>query len=137
MILIIGCGRLGASLATRLSQAGHEIVVVDHLRENLTQNLPRDFRGRPICGMEIDADVLRRAGIERADHVVIVSRDENTNMMSADVARHLFGIKRVVVRIDQPDCARRYREEGFEVISPVLESARWVEERIQLAGTEN
>ena len=136
MILIIGCGRLGASLATRLSQAGNEIVVVDHLRENLSQNLARDFRGRPICGLEIDADVLRRAGIERADHVVIVSRDENTNMMAADVARHLFKIERIVVRIDQPDCARRYREEGFEVISPVLESARWVEDRLQPAGKD-
>lgn len=127
MILIIGCGRLGASLANRLTSAGYQVVVVDHLRENFQNNLPRDFQGKTIVGMEIDANVLKRAGIERASAVVCVSRDENTNMMAADVARLQFGIENVTVRIDQPQLVDAYRAKGYDVISPVIEATNALE----------
>lgn len=127
MILIIGCGRLGASLANRLSSAGYEVVVVDHLRENFQNNLPRDFQGKTIIGMEIDSNVLKRAGILRASAVVCVSRDENTNMMAADVARLQFGVENVTVRIDQPQLVEAYRANGYSVISPVIEATNALE----------
>ena len=127
MILIIGCGRLGASLANRLSGAGYEVVVVDHLRENFQNNLPRDFQGKTIIGMEIDSNVLKRAGITRASAVVCVSRDENTNMMAADVARLQFGVENVTVRIDQPQLVEAYRANGYSVISPVIEATNALE----------
>jgi trk system potassium uptake protein TrkA len=121
MILIIGCGRLGGSLATRLSAAGQEVTVLDHDSVNLDANLARDFKGRIIAGMEIDNEVLIRAGIKRAVAVVAVARDESTNMMAADVARKIFDVPRIVVRIDNVRMAELYRQEGFEVISPILE----------------
>lgn len=127
MILIIGCGRLGASLANRLSQSGYDVVVVDHLRENFQNNLPRDFQGKTIIGMEIDSNVLKRAGIERASAVVCVSRDENTNMMAADVARLQFGVQNVTVRIDQPLLVEAYQNKGYDVISPVIEATNALE----------
>lgn len=121
MILIIGCGRLGGSLATRLVAAGHEVTVLDHERRNFDANLPRGFAGQTVEGLEIDNAVLKRAGIERAEAVAAVARDESTNVMAADVARRIFGVPRVVIRIDQPQLAELYREQGFEVISPILE----------------
>lgn len=127
MILIIGCGRLGASLANRLTIAGYEVVVVDHLRENFQNNLPRDFPGKTLIGMEIDSNVLKRAGITRASAVVCVSRDENTNMMAADVARLQFGVQNVTVRIDQPQLVEAYRANGYAVISPVIEATNALE----------
>ncbi len=121
MILIVGCGRLGGSLATRLVAAGQDVTVLDHDRRNFDTNLPRGFKGRTIEGMEIDNDVLKRAGIERATAVAAVSRDESTNMMAADVARKIFKVGRVVVRIDEPRMADLYRADGYDVISPIVE----------------
>ncbi|HEY9720987.1 MAG TPA: TrkA family potassium uptake protein, partial [Oscillatoriaceae cyanobacterium] len=127
MILIIGAGRLGSSLAKRLAEAGQDVTVLDHDRGNFEANLPRDFKGRTVTGMEIDNDVLKRAGIERADAVACVARDESTNMMAADAARKIFGVRNVIVRLDNSRLAELYRQEGFEVISPILEGTRAIE----------
>ncbi len=132
MVLIIGCGRLGGSLAIKLAAAGQEVVVVDHERRNFDLNLPRDFKGRTIEGMEIDNDVLKRAGIERAVALAAVARDESTNMMAADVARRIFNVPRIVVRVDEPRLANLYREEGFEVISPIVEGTLALERALEL-----
>jgi trk system potassium uptake protein TrkA len=71
--------------------------------------------------MEIDNEVLIRAGIKRAVAVVAVARDESTNMIAADVARKIFDVPRIVVRIDNMRMADLYRREGFEVMSPIME----------------
>lgn len=119
MILIIGCGKLGGNLATRLAKRGLPVTILDHDARNFQANLPRDFQGRILQGMEIDSEVLRRAGIEKAEAVVCVARDESTNMMAADVAKHLHHVPQVVVRIDEPRMAEVYRRNGFLVVSPV------------------
>lgn len=131
MLLIIGCTRLGASLATRLTNEGYDVVLVDHLRENLDAYLPKGYRGRTVIGMEIDGEVLKRAGIEQATAVVCVSRDEATNMMAADVARQFFKIQNVIVRIDQPQLVDAYRKEGFDVISPIIEATNALESALR------
>ncbi|MNT83166.1 potassium transporter peripheral membrane component [compost metagenome] len=87
-----------------------------------------------VAGMEIDTDVLRRAGIEDARAVVIVSRDESTNMMVADVARNVFGIERIIVRIDQPQLYELYRSLGFEVLSPIAEATDLLERKLSVEG---
>ena len=134
MILVVGCGRLGASFAMRMVERGGEVTILDYDRQNFATNLPRDFKGRTVAGMEIDTDVLRRAGIEEARAVVIVSRDESTNMMVADVARNVFGIERIIVRIDQPQMIALYRENGFEVLSPIAEATDLLERKISVKG---
>jgi trk system potassium uptake protein TrkA len=123
MFLIVGCGRLGGSLATRLVASGHEVVVLDPDRRNFEANLPRGFKGRTVEGLAIDNDVLRRAGITQATGVAAVAREESTNIMVADVAKKIFGIARVVVRIGEPRMAALYRASGFIVISPVAEGS--------------
>lgn len=134
MILIVGCGRLGASFASRTLEGGEEVVMLDHDRLNFAQHLPRDFKGRTVTGMEIDKDVLTRAGIEDARAVVIVSRDESTNMMVADVARHVFGVERIIIRIDQPQLAALYRSQNFEVLSPIAAATDLLERSLSEMG---
>jgi len=134
MILVVGCGRLGASFAQRVLERGGEVTVLDYDRQNFATHLPKDFKGRTVTGMEIDTDVLRRAGIEEARAVVIVSRDESTNMMVADVARHVFGIDNIIVRIDQPQLLELYRSQGFEVLSPIAEATDSLERRLSVKG---
>jgi len=118
----------------RMAEAGHDVTVLDWDRANLATYLPKDFPGRTITGMEIDAEILRRSGIEDAEVVVIVSRDEPTNMMVADLAREVFAIDRIIVRIDQPRLRTLYEEAGFEVLSPVLEAALSLERRVEAMG---
>jgi trk system potassium uptake protein TrkA len=130
MILVIGCGRLGASLAMRLRAEGNDVTVLDHDRRNLEANLPKNFGGVVVEGIEIDNEVLIRAGIRRASAVAAVARDESTNIMAADVARKVFQVPRIVVRIDEPHLAALYRQDGFDVISPILEGAISVERAI-------
>lgn len=132
MILIIGCGRLGSSLAVRLAAQGKQVTVLDHDRTNFDANLPRDFAGRTLLGMEIDNEVLLRAGIQDAEALAAVARDESTNMMVADVARRVFNIKRVVVRIDNVKLAELYRNEGYDVISPILEGTQALERALSV-----
>jgi trk system potassium uptake protein TrkA len=127
MILIVGCSKLGSTLATRLVDDGKQVTVLDHDRRRLEANLPRDFRGNVVEGLEIDNEVLIRAGIKRATAVVAVSRDESTNVMAADVARLLFNVPHVIVRLDEPRLAEHYRQQGVEVISPIVEGALSVE----------
>ncbi len=115
-------------------EAGHDVTVLDWDRSNIAAYLPKDFPGRTIAGMEIDPEILRRAGVEEAEVVVIVSRDEATNMMVADLTKHVFGIDRVIVRIDQPRMRAIYEQAGFEVLSPVLEAALSLERRIEEMG---
>jgi trk system potassium uptake protein TrkA len=134
MILIIGCGRLGSSLAVRMAATGEEVTVLDHDPLNFDSNLPRDFQGRTIQGMEIDNDVLIRAGIKRARAIAAVARDESTNMMAADVARNIFKVPRIVVRIDNLRMAELYRQEGFEVISPIQEGTMAIEYALSQGG---
>jgi trk system potassium uptake protein TrkA len=133
MILIVGCGRLGGTLATRLAAAGQEVVVLDHDRRNFEMNLPKHYQGVKCEGMEIDNDVLRRAEIERASAVAALARDESTNMMVADVARKIFNVPRIIVRIDEPRMAALYRAEGFEVVSPVGDTAVALEQALAVA----
>lgn len=131
MILVIGCGRLGGTFAARMAESGHDVTVLDWDRHNLATYLPKEFPGRTVVGMEIDPEVLRQAGIEEAEVVVIVSRDEATNMMVADLTRSVFGIERVIVRVDQPRMRKMYEDEGYEVLSPVLEGALSLERKVE------
>lgn len=111
-ILVVGCGKVGSNLAITLEELGHDVSVVDEVAEHLdaSSNLTLlDFNGLCVCGVPIDVDILREAGIENCDAVAAVTSDDNINIMVAEVATKIFGIKRVFARIYDP-----VREEVFK-----------------------
>jgi trk system potassium uptake protein TrkA len=115
--VIIGCGRVGSSLARQLSQEGDQVTVVDS-SEAAFNRLGEDFTGDMVFGTAVDEDVLRRAGTDRAEAFVAVTNADTTNIMAAQLAQHLFGVKKVICRIYDPARADIYAELGLETICP-------------------
>jgi len=115
--LIIGCGRVGSSIALQLQREGWDVVVVDENEDALTR-LGDHWPGTFLVGQGIDVDVLREAGIEEADAVVASTDGDNTNIVIGQVAQKRFDIGCVVVRILDPARADFYSERGLRVVCP-------------------
>lgn len=115
-LIIVGCGRVGALLALTMSAEGHEIVVVDK-EPAAFKRLRRDFKGRTVTGIGFDRDVLREAGVERADAFAAVTSGDNSNYIAACVARDTFRVPQIVARIYDPERGAIYRELGIRTIS--------------------
>ena len=115
--VIVGCGRVGARLGSDLSRAGHDVAVIDK-DPTAFQRLSPAYRGQTIEGVGFDRDVLIRAGIERADGFASVTNGDNTNIISARIARYVFRVPMVVTRIYDPRRAEIYRRLGIQTISP-------------------
>lgn len=118
-VVILGCGRVGAHLARQLQEEGHHVTVVDEDSTTFSRLGP-GFAGDLVVGTGIDEDVLRRAGIERADAFVAVTNWDNTNVMAAQVAREIFGVRRVICRIYEPLREEIYQDLGLETVCPTL-----------------
>ena len=116
-VVIMGCGRVGSQLATRLECEGHRVSVIDVSTKSFGR-LPETFRGLTVVGTGIDEDVLRQAGIESADAFVAVTEGDNRNIMAAQVAREIFGVAECVARIYDPTREEIYREIGLDTICP-------------------
>lgn len=114
-VVILGCGRVGAGLATRLSFEGHDVCLIDKKREAFRRIGP-EFSGQLVRGLGIDVDVLRKAGIEEADAFISLTSGDNTNAMSAQMAKFLFKVPKVVARLYDPIRAREYKELGIDTI---------------------
>ncbi|HZU08083.1 MAG TPA: TrkA family potassium uptake protein [Chloroflexota bacterium] len=126
-VIIMGCGRVGARLANLLTEAGHEVLVLD-VNSQAFWRLGPDFKGTTMVGNGIDVDVLRRAGIERADAFAAVTQGDNRNIMASQIARHIFKVPKVVTRIYDPIRQDTYAMLGLEAISPtVLGAAAFLE----------
>ena len=117
-IVIMGCGRAGALLATNLDQAGHDVTVLDLRASQFERFLPPEFRGRKIVGDGRDQDALRHAGVDRADAFVACTQGDNRNVMAAQMAKVLFDVPRVVCRIYDPIREELYHMLGLRTISP-------------------
>ena len=115
--VIVGCGRVGAQLANRLSLQGHDVAIVDR-DPTAFERLSPTYRGKRIEGVGFDRDILVAAGIERADGFASVTNGDNTNVVSARIARHIFRVPKVVTRIYDPQRAEIYRRLGIQTISP-------------------
>ena len=120
--IIVGCGRVGARIASQLDRDGHVVAVVD-VRQDAFRRLEPGYGGSTVIGTGIDEDVLVAAGIEQADAFVSVTNGDNRNIMAAQVARHRFGIASVVCRIYDPVRADTYRGLGYTTICPTTEIA--------------
>ncbi len=129
-VVIMGCGRVGAQLATILDRAGHDVSVLDH-NAGAFGRLPSDFHGRRMVGNGIDEDVLRRVGIEHADAFVACTQGDNRNVMAAQIARHIFNVPRVVCRIYDPIREEMYHMLGLRTISPTKVGAELLMQAIE------
>lgn len=116
-VVILGCGRVGATLATQLDQAGHSVSIID-ISSDAFQRLSPKFKGNKIVGNGAQEDVLRRAGIETADAFAAVTNGDNRNIMASQIAKEIFHIKKVVCRIYDPLRQRTFGELGLEAICP-------------------
>lgn len=134
-IVIIGCGRLGSSLAMELSNDGHDISIVDNVEENL-KRLGSGFNGRRIKGVEIDNDILLEAGIDKADVFLAMTPDDNINIMASQIAKNMFGVKNVIARIFDPARESMYKKLGLEAISPTQLGVTIVKSRIVEKGSD-
>jgi trk system potassium uptake protein TrkA len=117
-ILIIGCGRIGSSLAQMLRFRDHSITVIDS-DSTAFELLGKSFTGRTVVGIGFDRDVLLRAGIERADALAAVTGSDEANVVIARLARQVFKTPQVVARVYDPRKAEIYRRFGIQTISPV------------------
>lgn len=115
--VIMGCGRVGARVASLLDHTGNDVTVID-IDSRAFQRLPTTFGGDTIIGTGIDEDVLRRAGIEDADAFIAVSNGDNRNIMAAQVARLIFNVPEVVCRIYDPVREDTYRRLGLTTVCP-------------------
>ena len=114
---MIGVGRVGSSIAQELDRDGWDVVAVDE-REEALGRLGEDWRGGFIVGHGIDVDVLRAAGIEDAEAVVVATDGDNTNLVIGQVAQKRFGIDCVVVRVLDPARAEFYAARGLRTVCP-------------------
>ncbi|HYY45981.1 MAG TPA: TrkA family potassium uptake protein [Candidatus Angelobacter sp.] len=122
-LVIVGCGRVGAMAANALSKAGHHVTVVD-INRRAFDRLGNDFTGDMVLGNGIDEDVLRKAGIEKADGFASLTNGDNRNIMAAQIAREIFKVPRVITRIYDPIREDVFRELGLNTVSPTLSGAR-------------
>ena len=121
----MGCGRVGAALVEALSRLEHEVAIIDRDAKAFHRLSP-EFSGERVQGMGFDRDVLLRAGIERADAFAAVSSGDNSNIISARVAREMFGVKQVVARIYDAKRAAVYERLGI----PTIATVPWTTDRL-------
>jgi trk system potassium uptake protein len=124
-IVVVGCGRVGSSLAHALLADGHTVAVVDRRSEAFARLGP-DFKGQTVEGIGFDRDILIEAGIEDAVALASVTNGDNSNVLVARVARETFGIEHVVARIYDPRRAAIYQRLGLTTVATVA----WTTEQV-------
>ncbi len=116
--IVIGCGRVGATLARTLADEGWRIVVIEMREENLSRLGP-EWKQPVVIGHGMDTAVLEEAGVADADVLIAATDGDNTNLVIAQVAVKRYEVEHVAARIQDPARADAYADRGFEVISPV------------------
>jgi trk system potassium uptake protein len=134
-IVIMGCGRVGSTLARSLERRGHTVAVIDQNTEAF-RRLGPDFDGQTIKGVGFDQEVLTEAGIERAEAFAAVSNGDNSNILAARVVRETFDVHNVVARIYDPGRAEVYERLGIPTVATVRWTADQVLRRLLPAGSE-
>lgn len=128
-IIIAGCGRVGSELARLLSNEGHDVVVIDKNKASFDR-LRGSFNGVTLVGSGFDAELLKQAGIEKADAFCAVTNGDNTNLISAQVAKKIFNVPKVIARVYDPQRAHIYTALGMDVISGTILFAAMIRDKI-------
>lgn len=114
-VVILGCGRVGATIAGKMSREGHDVTMIDQNPDSF-RRLSRDYGGKTLVGNGLDEDTLRKADTENADAFVALTNGDNRNIMSAELAKVRLKVPKVIARIYDPIRASAYAELGIETI---------------------
>ena len=126
----MGCGRVGARLASLLDSEGHSVTILDTDAYSF-RRLPPDFGGTALVGNGVDQEALKQAGIEGADAFVSVTQGDNRNVMAAQIAKHIFCVPTVVCRIYDPLRQELYSTLGLETLGPTTIFAQMLREKLE------
>ena len=125
----MGCGRVGAQLASLLDAEGHQVTVLD-IDAHSFRRLPPSFGGTALVGDGTDEEMLRKAGITEADAFVAVTQGDNRNVMGAQIAKNIFNVLRVICRIYDPLRKDVYEALGLEAVSPTTVFAQLLRDKL-------
>jgi trk system potassium uptake protein TrkA len=128
-VVVVGCGRVGSELAVTLESEGHTVAVIDKNR-NAFRRLPERFTGRAVLGFGFDRDHLEQAGIREADALAAVTSGDNSNILTARIARETYQIENVVARIYDPRRAVIYQRLGIPTVATVSWTTDQVHRRL-------
>jgi len=128
-VIVVGCGRVGSELAVALESEGHTVAVIDKNR-NAFRRLPERFTGRAVLGFGFDRDHLEQAGIGEAQALAAVTSGDNSNILTARIARETYGIEHVVARIYDPRRAIIYQRLGIPTVATVSWTTDQVHRRL-------
>jgi trk system potassium uptake protein TrkA len=129
-VIIVGCGRVGSELTIQLGHAGHDVTIIDK-RQTAFDRLPPGFNGRTLVGFGFDRDILKEAGITDAEAFVAVTNGDNSNIVSARVAREYYHVPNVIARIYDPRRAEIYERLNI----PTVATTTWGVKQIMLMLT--
>jgi len=128
-IIIAGCGRVGSELARLLSNEGHDVIIIDKNKSSFDR-LKGAFNGVTLVGSGFDTELLKEARIEKADAFYAVTNGDNTNLISAQVAKKIFNVPKVIARVYDPQRAHIYTALGMDVISGTILFAAMIRDKI-------
>jgi trk system potassium uptake protein TrkA len=129
-VVIMGCGRVGARLATLLDIERHSVTILD-VDTYSFRRLPPEFGGTALVGSGVDQEALEEAGIKEADAFVSVTQGDNRNVMAAQIAKHIYNVPKVVCRIYDPLRRELYNNLGIESLSPTTIFAQLLKEKLE------
>jgi len=128
-VIIVGCGRVGSELAKLLSGEGHNVVIIDRSKSSFDR-LGETFNGLTLVGNGFDLALLKQAGIEKADAFCALTNGDNTNLVSAQVAKRIFKVPKVIARVYDPQRAHIYAALGLDIISGTILFAAMLRDKI-------
>ncbi len=129
-LVVIGCGRVGSAIARDFQADGWEVTAVDEKEEALAR-LGSSWAGGFVVGHGMDVKVLRRAGADEADAVVVATNGDNTNLVIAQVVQKRYGIENVVVRVLDPARAEFYARRGLATVCPTQTAISELAQRVR------
>ena len=128
-VIILGCGRVGSELAKLLSSEGHNVVIIDKSKSSF-ERLGGAFNGVTLEGNGFDLSLLKQAGIEKADTFCAVTNGDNTNLVSAQVAKRIFKVPKVIARVYDPQRAHIFAALGLDIISGTILFAAMIRDKV-------
>ena len=129
-IVILGCSRVGAMLATELAKNGNEVAVIDS-KESSFVRLPKDAEVRRILGMGVEHDILKKAGIEEADVFLALTNSDNTNLTAAQLVKYTFKVPKVASRVYDVQRAKAFEGLRLNIICPTVDTVKKFQEFVK------